>query len=220
MKRLKCIFITSGIFAIILAISFYLPEQPKETVPENSYVPVLSETAVPVDDKQVETAEPTKNEIKETLKPTPTPDAPFKTAEPQAAPVEKNTLSCTLTVRCDIILNNIEKLSPEKLELVPENGIILAETEMEFSDGDTVFDVLEKELKSRNIHFEFNKAPMSDSVYIEGIGNLYEFDCGNLSGWIYRVNGKTTSLGCSQYKLKNGDKIEWVYTCNLGKDVN
>lgn len=210
MRKIKGILIATGILAILLAISFYLPEQTKETGTED--VPVLTETA--------QTAEPAKNEPTETIKPTPSPVAPPKTVEPQEIQVENNSISCTLAVRCDTILNNIEKLSPEKLQLIPGDGILLSETKIEFQEGDTVFDVMEKELKNRNIHFEFNKDPMSDSVYIEGIGNLYEFDCGNLSGWIYRVNGSVPSVGCSRYKLKNGDRIEWVYTCNLGKDVN
>ncbi len=132
---------------------------------------------------------------------------------------EKRTLTCFLTVRCDTILNNIENAAPEKIQLIPENGVFLDNVELEFSEGDTVFDVLEKEMKNRKIHFEFSNALMYDSVYIEGIGNLYEFDAGDLSGWIYRVNGKVPTVGCSQYKLKNGDKIEILYTCNMGRDL-
>ena len=90
---------------------------------------------------------------------------------------------------------------------------------VQFSEGESAFDVLVRELKKHNIHFEFSKTPIYDSVYIEGIGNLYEFDAGDLSGWIYRVNGKSLSVGCSQYKLKSGDKIEFLYTCNMGKDL-
>lgn len=215
MKRFKGISITIGIFVIILAISFYLPEQTKKS----TEVAVLSETVEPVIDEQIETVKPARKEIKETIAPTPTPVAPVKSKEPQEVPVEKNTLSCTLAVRCDAILNNLEKLDSEKVQLVPENGTILPVTELEFSDGDTVFDVLERELKKRRIHFEFTKVSMYDSAYIEGIGNLYEFDCGNLSGWLYRVNGQAPSVGCSQYKLKNGDKIEFLYTCNMGRDL-
>ncbi len=132
---------------------------------------------------------------------------------------EKSMLICSLTVRCDTILNNIENVAPEKIQLIPENGAFLDDVELEFSEGDTVFDVLEKEMKNRKMHFEFSNALMYDSVYIEGIGNLYEFDAGGLSGWIYRVNGKVPTVGCSQYKLKNGDKIEVLYTCNMGRDL-
>ena len=36
---------------------------------------------------------------------------------------------------------------------------------------------------------------------------------------MYKVNGSFPNYGCSSYKLKAGDIVEWVYTCDLGKDV-
>jgi len=61
---------------------------------------------------------------------------------------------------------------------------------------------------------------MYNSYYIEGIGNLYEFDCGPESGWMYKVNGWFPNFGCSSYPLSDGDNIVWCYTCNgLGADV-
>ena len=60
---------------------------------------------------------------------------------------------------------------------------------------------------------------MYSSVYVEGISNIYEFDCGELSGWMYKVNGWFPNYGCSRYQLKPGDRVEWVYTCDLGDDV-
>ena len=56
-------------------------------------------------------------------------------------------------------------------------------------------------------------------VYISGIGYLYEFDFGDLSGWIYHVNGDTPFMMCSEYKLSDGDVIEWLYTKDLGNDL-
>ena len=56
-------------------------------------------------------------------------------------------------------------------------------------------------------------------AYIAGINYLYEFDFGELSGWTYRVNGEVPSVGCDKYELKDGDKVEWIYTCELGKDI-
>ena len=35
----------------------------------------------------------------------------------------------------------------------------------------------------------------------------------------YKVNGWFPNYGCSRYQLKEGDTIEWVYTCDLGVDV-
>ena len=66
---------------------------------------------------------------------------------------------------------------------------------------------------------EFENTPIYNSAYIEGIGNLYEFDCGELSGWMYQVNGWFPNYGCSRYQLKEGDQVQWVYTCDLGADV-
>jgi len=56
-------------------------------------------------------------------------------------------------------------------------------------------------------------------VYIRGIHYLYEFSCGPLSGWMYRVDGEFPNYGCSRYVLRDGQTIEWVYTCDLGRDV-
>jgi len=128
-------------------------------------------------------------------------------------------LTCTLTVRCDTILNNIDWLDPEKLPLIPETGIIYSKQGIVFNEGDSVFDVLLNTMQSEKMHMEFVKTPAYDSVYIEGINNLYEFDCGELSGWMYKVNGVFPNYGCSQHKLSNGDVIEFVYTCDFGKDV-
>ena len=82
-----------------------------------------------------------------------------------------------------------------------------------------LFNVLQREMRKAGIHMEFEDTPMYNSAYIEGINNLYEFDCGELSGWMYKVNGWFPNYGCSRYQLKEGDVIEWVYTCDLGVDV-
>ena len=58
-----------------------------------------------------------------------------------------------------------------------------------------------------------------DGAYVEGIHNLYEFDCGALSGWMYKVNGWYPNYGSSRYQLKDGDVVEWRFTCDLGNDI-
>ena len=128
-------------------------------------------------------------------------------------------LTCTLEIRCDTLLDNLDQLPPEKAALVPEDGILLAVTEAEFTGGDTVFDVFRQVLREKKIHFEYVDASAYDSVYIEGIGNLYEYDCGPQSGWIYFVNDTHPGLGCSGYTLADGDTVVFHYTCDLGADV-
>ncbi len=73
-------------------------------------------------------------------------------------------------------------------------------------------------MKKHKIHLEFTLVPLYNSHYIEGINNIYEFDCGELSGWMCRVNDQFLSYGSSCYLLQNGDLIEWLYSCDLGRD--
>ncbi len=81
------------------------------------------------------------------------------------------------------------------------------------------FDVLARVCREQHIHMEYTNTPIYNSAYIEGIGNLYEFDCGAGSGWMYRVNGWFPNYGSSRYAVKDGDVIEWLYTCDLGRDI-
>lgn len=156
------------------------------------------------------------------------PDTDISCSEPTAAPlpiepenvkISDNQLTCTLSVRCDTILNNISWLNPEKIEILPKNGVIYPEQTVTFYEGESVFNILVREMKRSKIHLEFENTPIYNSAYIEGIGNIYEFDCGELSGWMYKVNDWFPNYGCSRYQLKKGDKVEWVYTCDLGADV-
>jgi hypothetical protein len=139
--------------------------------------------------------------------------------EPQDTEITDKELKCTLSVRCDTILENMAWLDLSKHELVPKDGVIFPEQEVTFYDGESVFNLLLREMKKNKIHMEFESTPMYNSVYIEGINNLYEYDCGELSGWMYKVNDWFPNYGCSRYRLKEGDKVEFVYTCNLGLDV-
>lgn len=149
----------------------------------------------------------------------PVPEGKPIPVEPQDAVISDKAMTCTLSVRCDTILDNIDWLDPEKVELVPEDGAIFPATKVTFYEGESVFNVLHREMKKNKIHMEFQNTPMYNSAYIEGINNLYEFDCGELSGWMYKVNGWFPNYGCSRYQLKDGDVVEWVYTCDLGVDV-
>ena len=126
---------------------------------------------------------------------------------------EDSAYTCTISIKCSAALSSAA-LKKEKTAILPPDGVIL-ETKAEFRDGESVFDVL----KSKKIHMEFSNTPGIGSAYVEGIGNLYEHDCGELSGWMYRVNGEFPKYSCSEYKLKKGDKVEWLYTCDLGADI-
>lgn len=149
----------------------------------------------------------------------PVPEGKPVPVEPQEAEVSDQALTCTLTVRCDSILAHIDWLDPEKAELVPADGVLFPTATVTFYEGESVFHVLQREMKKAGIHLEFTNTPVYNSAYIEGIGNLYEYDCGELSGWMYQVNGWFPNYGCSRYQLQAGDDVQWLYTCDLGLDV-
>lgn len=132
---------------------------------------------------------------------------------------EDTVYTCTISINCSNILSNWDIFDKTKASCVPSDGWILREMTVEFKKGQTVFDVLKNVTRTRAIQMEYSFTALYGSYYIEGINNLYEFDCGELSGWEYCVNGKFPAFGCSKYVLKDGDKIEWKYTCDLGADV-
>lgn len=150
----------------------------------------------------------------------PIPEGKPKPVEWQAAAINKKKgLTCTLSVTCKTILDNMDKFNKDKTEVLPKNGIIYKTRKVTFYEGESVFDVLLREMKNNKIHMEFEMTPIYNSNYIEGIHNLYEFDCGELSGWMYKVNSWFPNYGCSRYALKDGDVVEWIYTCDLGRDI-
>ena len=125
----------------------------------------------------------------------------------------------TISITCHTILNNLDKVSDNKKGIIPSNGVIISQNQVEINDGDTVFDVLLRETRKQRIHMDFVESPVYGSAYIKGINNIYEFDAGELSGWMYSVNGVFPNYGCSIYNLNDGDVIQWMYTCDLGKDL-
>ena len=132
--------------------------------------------------------------------------------------VPEEELHAVLSVSCASLVGNAS-LDPEKAELVPSDGVLFAAAEVVFYPGETVFNLLAREMRKNGIHMEFASFTAYKTAYVEGIGNLYEFDAGELSGWMYRVNGVFPNKGCSAYALSDGDVVEWLYTCDLGKDI-
>lgn len=148
---------------------------------------------------------------------TPAVEAKPDTEEEPLRGDEKKTV--TITINCDSINNNLERFDPSKIEILPADGLICPPTIVEIQTGDTVFDALLKVTKEKKIHMEYVSTPLYKSNYIEGIGNIYEIDCGPLSGWMYKVNDSFPGYGCGRYILEDGDRIEWIYTCDLGRDI-
>ena len=170
--------------------------------------------------QQTEVAEEIKQETELDIYQTePTPVDKPQPVEPQKTEAEDKELHCTISISCATLLENAELLDGEKTELIPSDGWVLKPMDVVFHEGENVFHVLQRVCKQQKIHLEFMDVPLYNSAYIEGIHNLYEFDAGDLSGWMYQVNGWFPNYGCSRYQMQDGDNIAWVYTCDLGNDV-
>lgn len=204
MKLTKNKIIAISIILVVLIIAFYSGTKPKSY--DDSSKPTQNMVTDPKTNKDKYLTD-----LVPEGKPIP--------VEAENAKITDKDMTCYLSVNCSTILVNIKDLNPEKIELVPEDGIIFPETKVTFYEGESVFNVLQREMKKNRIHMEFVNTPIYNSAYIEGINNLYEFDCGELSGWMYKVNDWFPNYGCSRYQLGEGDIVSLIYTCDLGRDV-
>ena len=118
---------------------------------------------------------------------------------------EVPTMTATITVDVLPALETPELIPEEKLSLIPDGGVLL-QKEITFTEGETAYDAALRTLQSEKLHYEADA-----TKYFLAIGNLYAGDCGELSGWLYTVNGESPTVGASQYTLKDGDSIRFYY---------
>lgn len=200
-----------------LAAAFFLQEAPAEP-PVSQEMSLPQET--PADPAPVPEIEPPEASAPEPEVPEAEPqEEPAETEAPPPAPEPPEEPTCTISISCAALLARPELMDSDKLGLIPEDGWILPPTEIVFYEDESVFNLLQRACRQNSIHMEYEETPVYESAYIEGIANLYEFDAGNLSGWMYSVNGWFPNYGCSRYQLQTGDAIQLVYTCDLGADV-
>ncbi len=133
----------------------------------------------------------------------------YQTPEENA---EQELILVGLSITCEV-LNDQSDLP----DYIPADGIMLAESTYNIPEGSTVYDLLVQAAKSNQLHIENNGT--AAAAYIAGIGYLYEFEYGNLSGWIYSVNGVQAAVGCSDYVLSQGDDVSWQYSLDMGRDL-
>ena len=142
-----------------------------------------------------------------------------ETTSAESSPPKKYDYTCLFEIECRTILSNMDKLSKDKKECVPDDGVLFS-AETGFDKGESVYDILKRVCDENGIQLETSYSPAFATRYIEGIGNLYEFDCGTASGWMYTVNGEYMNYGCSLCTVSDGDKIAIRYTCNMGNDLD
>jgi len=90
-----------------------------------------------------------------------------------------------------------------------DKGFILTDYTVSLNEYDTVFDVTFSACKDNNILM--SSRGVSAARYVEGIADLYEFDYGPTSGWVFYVNEESASKSSGVYELKEGDVVRWEY---------
>lgn len=114
---------------------------------------------------------------------------------------------CTVEIRCDGLTN---AMLPEG-KTAPEDGCLMATRSVALESGDTAFDALRRACEAAGLALEYSYTPLYGSYYVEGIGNLYEFDGGETAGWVFSVNGGEPSQSSSVVILADGDAVVWRY---------
>lgn len=124
----------------------------------------------------------------------------------------------TISINFDQIYveKNYKKLKNELKsdEILPKSHNFAHDETVDFSENDTAFDVLLSYCKENNLSIDYQKPSENiyKTVYIKGIGGLYEGDCTKKSGWVYTVNDDQPNVGMSDYVLEDGDNIVVYFT--------
>lgn len=122
---------------------------------------------------------------------------------------ESTVSTCTLTIECTAVLDNMSSLKAGHEKYVPDDGYILSNKKMTVSKGDTVYDVLKEACSENGIRLTASNSTFG--IYVSGINNIDEKDCGKNSGWTYWVNGNMPMVACGKYTVNNGDEIKFSY---------
>ncbi len=198
---------------------------PESEKPKTTAITSVASTSSTADvskptEKPVFTSAPTSSASPASSKVTTTSTASsvISTTPKPDKPIKKYDNTCTFVIECKTILDNKDKLKKGLEKYVPDDAVIFSKT-VGFDSGESVYDILRRICDENSIQMEASYTPAFSSYYVEGINNLYEFDCGQGSGWMYSVNGVFPNYGCSSYKPASNDKIAFRYTCELGYDL-
>lgn len=143
----------------------------------------------------------------------------IRTADEYYAQSTTGGLHVTFSADCLAALDDMESIDEDinPADVIPADGIVIEECGLSLPEGSSAFDALTAAARAQKVRVDYTGGAYG--TYVRSIGYISEFGFGELSGWMYRVNGKFPNTSVSNYILSEGDVVEFVYTCDLGKDV-
>ena len=138
----------------------------------------------------------------------------IKTPEEYYSGGTAGNMRVTVSADCSAVPDDTGRTDRKEL---PADGQVIAQCEVLLPEGASAFDALTAAARQQRVRVDYSGGMYG--TYVSGIGNICEFDFGSLSGWLYRVNGEYPDVSASAYTVKQGDVVEFVYTCDMGRDV-
>ncbi len=167
------------------------PDETKVTPTETTEATEVTETTTEVTETTTEATE-----TKETSETTETTESKALTEE------ETNTEGMKVFVT---------------IQGMPETPPIMPTTQVKVEEGDTVLDLLLRITREKQMHMSHRGR--GKAGYVEAIDNLYEFDQGPGSGWMFSINGEFPSRSAGGWPVEPNDTITWWYTLDAGRDL-
>lgn len=174
-----------------------------------------STTEATTKNKDVTTTSKTTTKVSSTTKKKPNKKVEKVTGKVVETTTKKKSsaVNCTVTVECKSILDHMDDLKEGHEEFVPDDGYIIKDYTYKAKKGYTAYDALKGACKKSDI--KLTAKSTSYGIYISGINNLDEFDCGKQSGWMYSVNGIMPNTTCGNVSVDDGDSIVFTYVCTF-----
>lgn len=123
-----------------------------------------------------------------------TPEEPSEPAPGEA------TIEVTMVIDCSEAVEAGNKTAIA----AAEDGIVYDDT-LVLKDFETVLDAL----IASNVEYISNDSTMGK--YVSSIAGLGMGDQGDMSGWVFTLNGESVTVSADEQKLEDGDHIEWKF---------
>ena len=214
-KKICALLLSAAMCFCFSACSNNTQEEQSTAVTATTTTQATTSTTVAETTTKKATAKPSTTKTQTTTKAT--TETTTKKKKVTATKVKKkkktDAVTCTVTVECKSILDHMDNLKEGHEEFVPDDGYIIKDYTYKAKKAYTAYDALKGACKKSDI--KLTAKSTSYGIYISGINNLDEFDCGKQSGWMYSVNGIMPNTTCGNVSVDDGDSIVFTYVCTF-----